>query len=147
METKRFKPKNDRLIVIIWIVSCTVLAAMTIVTLLAAYTPFALAVMLATDLLVLYFLVSPLFGYVELREKTLFVRFGFILRREIEYRTVRGTSVARKWYSDSMLSLKNSLDHVNVKYGRFDMMSVSVTDNDEFIRELEERVRAAKVRA
>ena len=139
METKRFKPKNDRLIVIIWILSCTILAAMTIVTLLAAYTPFALAVMLATDLLVLYFLVSPLFGYVELRERTVYIKFGFFVSREIEYSCIRSVNIERKWYSESMLSLKCAYEHVNIRYNAFDVLTVSVQDNATLAAELDSR--------
>ena len=47
--------------------------------------------------------------------------------------------MARKFYSDSMLSLKTSFEHVNVKNNKFDMISVSVKDNDGVIKDLEER--------
>ena len=76
----------------------------------------------------------------ELREHTLFIKLGFIMKREIPYAKIRGTEKQRKFYSDSMLSLKNSFDHVNVKYNRFDMISVSVVNNDEFVKNLEERI-------
>ena len=99
----------------------------------------AVIITAAADLLTLYFLISPLFGYVELREDTLFIKLGFFMKREIPYKSIRGTAKARKFYSDSMLSLKNSFEHVNIKYNRFDIMSMSVKDNDEFIKDLEER--------
>jgi hypothetical protein len=40
-----------------------------------------------------------------------------------------------------MLSLKNALEHVNIKYNNFDIVSVSVVDNDGFIEELNTRRR------
>lgn len=93
-------------------------------------------------LFVFYFLITPVFGYAELRESALFVKFGFFLAREIPYEKIRGVQKARKFYSDSMLSLKNSLDHVNVKYNKFDILSVSVTDNEDFMAELEKRIKS-----
>ena len=79
--------------------------------------------MIPADLFVLYFIISPLFGYVELREDSLFIKFGFFMNREIPYPKIRGTSFEHKFYSDSMLSLKNSADHVNIKYNTFDIKS------------------------
>ena len=108
-------------------------------TVLAAFEPTALFVMIPTDLFVLYFLLSPLFGYVELRKDTVFIRFGFILKREIPYKKIRGITKERKFYSDSMLSLKNAMEHINIKYNTFDVISVSVADEEDFIRELEKR--------
>ena len=136
MEKPRFKPLFDKTYGIIWI-SLTVV--MILCTVLAVFEPTALFVMIPTDLFVLYFLLSPLFGYVELRKDTVFIRFGFILKREIPYKKIRGITKERKFYSDSMLSLKNAMEHVNIKYNTFDMISVSIIDGDGFIRELEKR--------
>ena len=99
----------------------------------------AFLITFSTMLLTAYFLISPLFGYVELREKTVFIKFGFFMKREIPYEKIRGTKKERKWYSDSMLSLKNSMEHVNLQYNTFDFVTISVVDNDEFIRELNKR--------
>ena len=134
---RKFKPKIDKLTYIIYSIS---LAAIIGVSLVAIFEPSTLWVLVPADLLVLYFLISPLFGYVELREKSVFIKFGFFLKREIPYSKIRGTESVRKFYSDSMLSLKNSLDHVNIKYNTFDMVSVSVSDNGELIRELAARL-------
>ncbi len=43
-----------------------------------------------------------------------------------------------------MLSLKNSIEHVNIKYNTFDIMTVSVADNDGFIKELTTRVEKTR---
>ena len=132
---KRFRPKLDKLF---WIISSILLAIVIGITVTAIFMPITLWVIIPTDLFILYFVLSPLFGYVELREKTVFIKFGFFLSREIPYSKIRGTESVRKFYSDSMLSLKNSLDHVNIKYNTFDMVSVSVKDNDELIRKIEQ---------
>ena len=134
---KRFRPKLDKLF---WIISSILLAIVIGITVTAIFMPITLWVIITTDLFILYFVLSPLFGYVELREETVFIKFGFFLSREIPYSKIRGMSKERKWYSDSMMSLKNSLEHVNIKYNTFDMVSVSVNDNDELIRELAARL-------
>ena len=136
MENPRFKPLFDKTYGIIWI---SLSVVMILCTVLAVFEPTALFVMIPTDLFVLYFLVSPLCGYVELRKDTVFIRFGFILKREIPYKKICGITKERKFYSDSMLSLKNAMEHINVKYNTFDMISVSIIDGDGFIRELEKR--------
>ena len=140
MPTKRFKPKIDKLF--LWIFIPTVALLLGITVGLALLSPLSvLFIMVPTDLFCLYFLISPLFGYAELREDTLFVKFGFFMKREIPYSKIRGTSFERKFYSDSMMSLKNSFDHVNVKYNIFDIVSISVVENEEFSAELLERCK------
>jgi hypothetical protein len=111
------------------------------VTVLSFFEPTALFVMLPVDIFTFYFLFSSLFGFVELREKSVFIKFGFILKTEIPYSSIRGIAKDRKFYSDSMLSLKNALSHVNIKYNKFDLVTVSVKENDEFIEELTRRIK------
>ena len=132
MQNKRFKPKIDKLFWIILIPTSILLLAFTALSFLS---PAALFIIIPVDLFTFYFLISPLFGYVELREISVFIKFGFMLKREIPYRTVRSIKKERKIISESMLSLKNSLDHVNIKYNAFDTVAVSVKDNDELIVE------------
>ena len=110
-------------------------------TVAAAFAPMALFATVPVDLLVLYFLISPLFGYVELREDTLYVRYGLILKREIPYSAIRGAVKEKKFHSDSMLSLKNAFEHVTIGYNKFDLTVVSVADNDAFLEELNRRRR------
>lgn len=138
MENKRFKPKIDKLFWAIWIPTSVLMIATTCMC--AAYPWVLWLLMIPTDIFTFYFLVSPLFGYVELREKSVFIKFGFIIEREIPYSKIRGITKERKIYADSMVSLKNSLDHVNLKYNTFDVVSVSVVENDELIEELRERL-------
>ena len=121
----------------IWVPTVALLAVGTVIALSA---PIALCIMVATDLFTLYFLVSPLFGYVELREETVYIKFGLLTDREIPYGKIRDVSHERKIYADSMIALKNSLEHVNIRYNRFDIASVSVVTNDELISELQKRI-------
>lgn len=139
MENKRYKPKFDKLY--LWILISTALFILTLTTVTAIFEPITLFYTVPLSLLVSYFLITPAFGYAELRESTLFVKFGFFMKREIPYEKIRGVEENRKFYSDSMLSLKNSLDHLNVKYNRFDVLSISVKENDGFKRELELRIK------
>ena len=100
----------------------------------------SLLITLAVDLLVIYLLVSPLFGYVELGESCLTIKFGFFLKREIPYFKIRGAELGRGIVSDSMLSLKCALEHVKVRYNTFDVVTVSVVGNEE----LAERISALR---
>ena len=136
MQNKRYKPLIDRMLYIVWVPTTVLLL---IPTVLSVTNVTALIIMLAVDAFTYYFLVSSLIGYVELRERTVFIRFGFFLKREIPYERIRGIDKARKFYSESMLSLKNSFDHLNIRYNRFDIVCVSVVGNDELMAELEKR--------
>ena len=135
---RRFKPLQDKLYWWITVPTALLMAAVSVV---AFFAPAALWVMIPTDALIFYFLISPLFGYVELREESLFIKFGFIMKREIAYSKIRGATWERKFYADSMMALKNSLEHVNVRYNSFDIVSLSVVRNDEFVAELVERAK------
>ena len=133
MEIKRYKPKFDKLFYIpIGIVGALMVGA----TLISSIEPLGLVIMLACDLIVLYFVSASFAGYVELRESVMFVKFGFFLKREIPYNKIRKIEIQHRFYSESMLSLKNSLDHIDVRYNLYDVVSVSVVDNDDLVREL-----------
>ena len=99
----RYKPLVDKLFFIIWIPTVLLLAAGTVIS---AFEPMSLIIMIPVDAFTLFFLVSPLFGYVELRERTLFIRLGLIMKREIPYEKIRAIESERRWYTYSMLSLK-----------------------------------------
>ena len=136
MEYKRYKPKIDRLF---WFILIPTLILLAAVTVLAVFAPSALWVIIPTDVFTVYFLITTLFGYAELREKCVFIKFGFFMKREIPYDSIYGTEKVRKFYSDSMLSLKNSIEHVNIKHDKFNLTSISVVGNDEFLAELDAR--------
>ena len=138
LENRRYKPLIDKMFYLIWVPISIVMLAVTV---LSFFEPTALFVMLPVDIFTFYFLFSSLFGFVELREKSLFIKFGFILKTEIPYSSIRGIAKDRKFYSYSMLSLKNALSHVNIKYNKFDLVTVSLKENDEFIEELTRRIK------
>lgn len=137
MENKRFKPLVDKSFWIILLILSVILALGTVV---AVFELPALLLMLFVDVFSFYLLLSPLFGYAELREKYLFIKFGVFLKKEIPYDKIRGATKERKFYSDSMLSLKTAMEHVNIRYNRFDVVSVSLADSDGFISELDLRL-------
>lgn len=139
MQSKKFLPLVDKLF---FIISVPTVVLMIVMTVLSLEAPLAFVLLLLCDALVVLLLVSPLFGYVELREKTVLIRYGIFLKREIEYSKIRSLERRRSVCSESMLSLKNSLEHVNIKYNKFDQTSVSVKNNDELIREIKARISA-----
>ena len=134
---EKFTPLVDKLFWWIFLPTAVLLIAATA---LAMTSISALIIMILTDLLVLCFIVSPLFGYVELRETCIFIKFGFFLSREIPYEKIRDVEITRKYYADSMISLKNSVEHVNIKYNRFDVVSVSVVGNEELATKIESKL-------
>ncbi len=138
---KRYKPLVDKLFWVTFIVAIALVVGVTVPVFLYP-EPFAIIITLLVDILVVYLLVSPLCGYVELRETSVFIKFGFFLFREIPYSKIIGIKKEKKLYADSMLSLKNAVEHINIKYNTFDVTSISIAGNDEFIKELTERVSA-----
>ena len=141
MKNERFDPKVDALFWLIALSSGAVLIFMTVVS---AFYPISLVVMIPVDVLTVYLCITTLFGYVELREDVVFIKLGLIMKREIPYEKIRGFSKENKFYADSMVCLKNSFEHVNIKYNTFDMLSVSVVDNDEMIKRINERIEAKR---
>ena len=136
---ERFKPLIDKLF---WIIFTPVLVLMAIVTTIVFIYPelAAIIITLGVDFILLYFFISPLFGYVELRESSLFIKYGFIIKREIPYGKIRSIQKERKFYSESMMSLKNAIEHINIKYNSFDVTTISVVNNDVFIEMLKARI-------
>ena len=142
MQTKKYAPLVDKLFYITTAVALLILAG---ITLSVCFFPAlsAIIVVALIDLLVVYVIFYPiLFGYVELREETLFIKYGLILKKEIPYEKIRSAEKTRHWYSESILALKNAITHVNVRYNAFDVTTVSVKDNDGFIEELQKRISA-----
>ena len=137
MQNRKFKPLIGKMFWIIWLPT---IALMAVATAISVSETVALIILIATDIFVLYFFLTSLVGYAELREDTLFVKLGFILKREIPYEKILRVSKDRKLYTDSLLSIKNSMEHVTVRYNRFDVICVSVVTNDEFIEELNARI-------
>lgn len=139
---KKYKPAIDKYFWIIWIFATIILAPCTI---LSFSNMTVLIIMILCDVFVYYFMVSSLFGYVELRKNSIYVKFGFILRREILYKKIRNINKERKIISYSFMSLKNAIEHVNIEYNKFDMITVSVVNNDDLIRELKMKISNLEV--
>ena len=137
MENKIYKPKIDKLFWIIFIPTNVMLLAAVVVP--SFFSPSALLITLPVLLFTNYFFLSPLFGYVELREGDMLIKYGFFLKRAVPYSRIRATRKDRRWYSETMLSLKSAMDHVEIRYNSFDVTVVSVRENDELISELNER--------
>ena len=137
MENKVYKPLFDKSFYIIWIPTLLLLAVATFIS---ASAVVALLILIAADVFTLYFLFSSLFAYAELRENSLYIKFGFIIKREIPYSSIRGVKKEHKIIAETIFSIKNALDHVVIKYNKFDAVTVSVKENDSFISALEERM-------
>lgn len=137
MENKRYKPKVDKLFYFIMIPTMIIVLSPVIIC--GILAPTTLFITVPVLLLTTYFLITTLFGYAELRESSLYIKYGFIMSKEIPYDKIRGIEKERSVISTSILSIKNALDHVNIKYNKFDVTTISLDDNDGFIRELNER--------
>lgn len=141
MDNRRFKPKIDKLY---WIPLIFTLIALLAVTVMAVLDPPVLFLIIPIDLFCLYFFISPLYGYVELRESTLFIKFGLILSREIPYAKIRGTARGRGWYGEAFLTLKYAMEHLHIRYGVCDITTVSVKDNDALALALQQRISSSE---
>jgi hypothetical protein len=131
-------PLVDRLFFILAF-STFIIVALPLI-LCAIPAPSTLFITVPIFLFTVYFLISPLFGYVELRESTVFIKYGFLLSKEIPYSIIRAVERERKVISPSIMSLKNSIEHVNIKFNRFDITTISVKDNEAFINELSAQI-------
>ena len=137
MDNKKYKPKVDKLFYLVMIPTMIIVLAPVIIC--GILVPTTLFITVPILLFTTYFLITTLFGYVELQESSLFIKYGFIMSREIPYDKIRGVEKERSIISTSTLSIKNALDHVNIKYNKFDVTTVSIDDNDDFIIELNKR--------
>ena len=137
METIRFKPKIDKLFYLIWIPTTVLLVVLTVLSITSLT---AILIMACTDVFTFYFMVSSLIGYVELREDHLFIKYGFFLKKSIKYSSIRDIRSERTALSDTLFSLKSSLDHLRIMYNRFDYTVVSVKDNEKLSEEVKKRI-------
>lgn len=139
MEVKRYKPLVDGFYLFIAVPPAAIMLVISVIS--AIFEPMSLLVLVPTTAFVLCIVFSsPLFGYVELRADSVFIKFGLFLKKEIPYSSIKSAELCRGWYSESMLSLKCALGHVNIKYNTFDVVTVSVVNNGEFVRELSFRL-------
>ena len=128
---KRYKPLIDKMYFIIMLPTAAVLISALVIS---AYAPMMFFVTVPSTLFTAYFFVSPLFGYVELGEEWVFIKYGFFMKKVIPYDRIRRVTRGRKFISESMMSLKFALEHVEIRYNRYDVPIVSVVENDEFAK-------------
>ena len=138
MPKQRFRPKFDRLYWISFTVCAVYIVVMTAVS---VGSVSMLCFMSAINAILVWVLAAPWFGYVELGEDAVLVKFGFFLKRVVPYADIRKMQKVCHWYSESILALKNAMEHVDIRYGACDVVSVSVTDNDALIAAIERRLR------
>ena len=134
---KRYNVAIDKLFFIIWI---PLLIFMIISTVLSFNHLGSFILLLSVDIFVFYFMFSSLSGYVKLYDDYMYIKFGFIIKRKIEYKDIRQVIKERKVYSTSYLSLKNAVEHIVIKYNKYDDVTVSVKENDDLINELKKRI-------
>ena len=134
MGNKRYRPKVGGLYFAIFLPTLALILAVTVLA--AIYDPFSLAVTVTVFLLILYFAVSPLFGYAELREESLYIRYGFFMKVDIPYSKIHSVKRARRLISYSTVSLKCDVEHIEIRYGIFDETTISLVDSEEFVAEL-----------
>lgn len=134
---KKYKPAIDKLFYIVWI---PISIIMIVSTVLSFFNIGSLILMLGIDIFIFYFLFSSISGYVEIREDYLYIKFGFILKKQIPYKVIREVIKERKIYSTSFLSLKNALEHIVIKYNKYDDVTVSIKNNDDLIKEIKKRI-------
>ena len=132
----RYLPKTDRLF---WLTALPTLILTFGGLAISFLEPPALFIMIPTALSVVYFLFSPLFGYVELTEHEAVIKYGLFLKKEIAYTDIRGVEVRRRIISDSIMSLKCAMEDVTIRFNRFDITVVSVKDNQALKNELLKR--------
>lgn len=133
---KKYKPKIDKLfyimLVVINVLSLTILIIPQLFYLSFESFIFSIIVILFIN----YFLISPLFGYIEIKETSIFIKYGIILKKEIPFNKIKKLELKKKWYSDSILALKCSIEHVEITFNSYDKTCVSVKENDIFIEDV-----------
>jgi len=138
----RYYPSVDKLFYWIAIPTNILFIAALIPMILLA--PEGLTIMIPTIVFTDYFLISPLFGYVKLREDELFIKYGFFLKKEIPYGKIRSIKKNRSIISEATMSLKNALDHIEIRYNKFDITIVSLKNTDNFLEEIEQRRKSSQ---
>lgn len=133
---KKYKPKVDKLFYIMLVVINVISLAILIIPQLFYLSFESFIFSIIVILFINYFLISPLFGYIEIRETSIFIKYGIILKKEIPFNKIKKLELKKKWYSDSILALKCSIEHVDITFNSYDKTCVSVKENDIFIEDV-----------
>ncbi len=135
----KFKAKLDIVYIVIYVIVGIVMLAPSIVSLITKDYITAL-ICLIPFILILFMIISMVCGYARLDDDCLFIKYGFVFKRSIPYEKIRSYELQRKFYCESLLSLKNAMEHVEIKYNKFDNTCVSVRDNIVFLEQLHKRI-------
>ena len=133
---KKYKPKVDKLFYIMLVVINVISLAILIIPQLFYLSFESFIFSIIVILFINYFLISPLFGYIEIRETSIFIKYGIILKKEIPFNKIKKLELKKKWYSDSIFALKCSIEHVDITFNSYDKTCVSVKENDIFIEDV-----------
>lgn len=133
---KKYKPKVDKLFYIMLVVINVISLAILIIPQLFYLSFESFIFSIIVILFINYFLISPLFGYIEIKETSIFIKYGIILKKEIPFNKIKKLELKKKWYSDSILALKCSIEHVDITFNSYDKTCVSVKENDIFIEDV-----------
>lgn len=133
---KKYKPKVDKLFYILLVVINVISLAILIIPQLFYLSFESFIFSIIVILFINYFLISPLFGYIEIKETSIFIKYGIILKKEIPFNKIKKLELKKKWYSDSILALKCSIEHVDITFNSYDKTCVSVKENDIFIEDV-----------
>ena len=85
MQAIRFKPLYDKLFFIIFIPTLILVTCAAVIP--AIFDSKTLFITLPIFLFTLDFFISPFFGYAELREGSLFIKYGLVLKKR--YLTIK----------------------------------------------------------
>ena len=103
MQSKKYTPLVDKLFYLLSLTTLLVVLTPTVVC--GILEPSTLFITLPIFIFTAYFFVSPLCGYVELRDGGLYIKYGFIVSRTIPYEKIRRIERERK-----IISPRHSLD-------------------------------------
>ncbi len=139
--SNRYRPKIDKFF---WWMLVIVNAVCLSLLVISIFDPISFFCTVPIALFCNYFFISPLFGYAELREDHIFIKYGLILKKSIPYKRLRSVEIKRGIISEAVIDLKLSLEHIVIKYNTFDFTIISVKENQFLIEELREKMKQYK---
>lgn len=139
----KFKTKFDLFHIMILLITELIMLPFVIISLIDKSYGAAIISAIPGILIALLW-ISMASAYAVLEDDSLFIKYGFVFKKRIPYNKIRSIEKKKKWYSESLLGMKNSLVHVDIKYNTYDITCVSLKDNDLFIDELTKRIEEKK---
>ncbi len=135
----KFKPKIDAYFIVPFCIATIILLIPTILGFVfnnIAQGIFTICILLFVD----YLLLSPLFGFVQFEEKNLYIKYGLIIKKRIPYDKISTIKIEKKLYSECLLSLKTSVEHMHITYNLYDTTCISLKETDAFLEEVARRM-------